>query len=98
MRLDPDLVRAILLEVEAAPANRQPDKIDVDGYSDDEVLEHIELLKEAGYLDARTMRASTGGGRIMAAWVERLTWSGHEFLNDARDDTRWKQAKTIAGK
>jgi len=27
--------------------------------------------------------------------VERLTWSGHEFLNNARSDTQWKRAKDI---
>jgi Hypothetical protein (DUF2513) len=27
------------------------------------------------------------------AFPTRLTWDGHEFLDAARDDTRWQKAK-----
>ena len=30
--------------------------------------------------------------------VSRMTWAGHEFLEAARDDTRWSKAKTAATK
>lgn len=32
------------------------------------------------------------------ATVQRLTWEGHEFLDAARDEDRWSEAKTVAGK
>ena len=96
MRLDPDLFRAILLKVEDAPPNQRPDNLMIEGWTPDEVLEHIELLEEAGLIEARILRSGSGGGRLMAAYVERLTYAGHDFLAKARDESRWKQAKSIA--
>jgi hypothetical protein len=29
-------------------------------------------------------------------YISRLTWDGHEFLDVARDDSRWNQAQSIA--
>lgn len=28
----------------------------------------------------------------------KLTWEGHEFLDAAREDTRWNKAKEVAAK
>jgi hypothetical protein len=37
----------------------------------------------------------TGAGLSLRGFIYRLTWEGHEFLDAARDDTRWKRAWTI---
>jgi hypothetical protein len=93
VRFDPDLARAILLQVEATLANRTPDEPVIDGYTQDEIYEHIDLLKQARYLDALVSGSSTGPGRIFHVHIKGLTWEGHEFLNAARNDTLWKRAK-----
>ncbi len=94
MRLDTDLVRALLLQSEAAPPNQAP-TIDLPDYDRDAVLEHVELLRERGLIEARIVRSGSGGGRIYTAHVERLTWEGHEFLQNARNEEVWQRAKTL---
>jgi hypothetical protein len=95
MRLDPDLVRAILLRIEEAPPNGYPDQVELDGYDKDPILEHLELLTEAGLIEARVMKSGAGNARIMAVHVSRLTWSGHEFIDNARNDTQWRRARSL---
>lgn len=65
------------------------------GWSDEHVNEHVRLLMEAGYITAIRFE---GNDRIIFGAI-RLLWSGHEFLDNARDDTTWHKARsTIAGK
>jgi DNA-binding transcriptional ArsR family regulator len=98
MRLDPELVRALLMRIEATPANQMPDtNIEIDGYSEDEILEHLELLGEAGLIEANPIKSGIGP-RLMHVHVERLTWAGHDFLNNARNDTVWKRARDLVAK
>jgi hypothetical protein len=93
MRLDPELARAILKAVGNAPANREPDVQSIDGYTEDEFVEHVELLNEAGLLNARLLRTATGQGRIYAVAITRLTYAENEFLAVAENDTLWAKAK-----
>ena len=95
MKLDADLARELLLKIEGAPANHAADTPEVEGRDKDEVLEHLELLHEAGLIEAKIVRSGMGGARILAANVERLTWEGHDFLNKARQGTTWKHAKEL---
>lgn len=95
MRLDLDLVREILLKVEAAPANRDVGTVVVPGYDEDTVLDHIELLNDRGLIEANVTRAGSGEKRVYFAYVKRLTWEGHDFLENARNEEVWAQTKAI---
>lgn len=93
MRFDPDLARQIMLQIEATPANRTPADVVIEGSSEDEIFEHIELLRDDGYIEAKIHRSGMGNARIYTIFLERLTRDGHEFLAAARNDTLWKRAK-----
>lgn len=95
MKRDMNLARRILLEVEKWPPEGGGGQIDVQGYDQQTISYHIMLLSEAGLLKGRD---ASGVGDI--CWfVDRLTWEGHEFVEAARDDTRWKKAiSTISEK
>ena len=54
-----------------------------------EVVYHVKLLEEAGLVEIRDLSNLSG----LRYWPTRLTWAGHEFLDAARDDTRWQKAK-----
>ena len=82
MKRDMDLIRAILLAVEDEPSSHAPE-IEIQGYTQEQVGYHAELLKEAGFVELYND----------SDMIRRLTWSGHEFLDSARDNTRWNQAK-----
>lgn len=99
MKRDLDLVRHILLEIEAQPPGPPTFGVSAEGRSDAEVLEHIALLIEAGFVDGQITQGNQGEPINCA--IYRLTWAGHEFLANARNDTVWKkvlaQVKAKAG-
>jgi hypothetical protein len=90
MQRDMDLVREILFQVERDNSDPlKPVEVEVEGYSDVQINYHVMLLAEAGLIEAED--ASTLGG---SEWIpKRLTWHGHEFLEAARSDTIWREAK-----
>ena len=93
---DMDLVRAILLAAEQLVPGERPDSVSsIPGYDQLIFAGHVELLKEAGFVEAAVARAS-GVGAVEAR-VDRLTWEGHDFLDAIRSDTVWAKTKsTIA--
>ena len=91
MKRNMDLIRQILLQVEASPHANFPVRISIEGQDDETISYHVRLLDEAGLIEAR----DPGGNK----WVPlRLTWRGQEFLEAARDNNVWEKAKQIASK
>lgn len=95
MTLDLDLVRQILLQIEATPANRSVGRIAVEGYDTDTVLEHLDLLSKRNLIEASVLPSGRGGARIAIVHVHGMTWEGHEFLNNARNEEVWSKTKQI---
>jgi hypothetical protein len=92
MKRDLDLVRAILLEAEGVDAGKTITGFDFgETYDKATVLEHVELLIEAGYVEGKVYKYVSGGGDIL---INRLTWLGHDFVQASRDDTIWNKAKS----
>jgi hypothetical protein len=93
MKRDMDVVRKILLSLEETSSMSAPYDFKVEGYSEEEITYNLILLKEARLIDA--FQSNTFQGVLITP--NRLTWEGHEFLDNARDETRWNEAKKIAG-
>jgi hypothetical protein len=93
MKFDFDLIRAILLKVEDVPANHMAGTITVPDYDEDTTLEHLALLYEAGLIHAVVGKLDNRKKRIHTVHVERLTWEGHQFLADARNEEIWSRTK-----
>ena len=87
MKRDMDLFRKVLLAVEAIPSVPHWVAITVDGYPQDEVAYHARLALDAELIEAKFLPGTND------FIVKRLTFAGHEFLDIARDDTRWQSAK-----
>ena len=82
-----DLVREILIAVEEG-------KLDDLEYDQDQINLHVELMKERGLVDAEiTSSSDSVKHKILACSVKRLTWEGHDFLEEARNKSIWEQAK-----
>ena len=93
MKRDMDLCREILLRVEAREGSVGPAEVKIEGYTTDQIGYHAKLLADAGLLDGK---GSTGFGQSVHRFKpRRLTWEGHEFLDAARDVSRWKKSKSI---
>lgn len=92
---DMDLIRDLLLKVEENPEMNgtrefmydNPEDLGIAGRSVDEVAYHIKLLIQEQFLE----------GSVTAAFpmhiVSSLTWDGHEFLDNIRDQGIWDKTK-----
>jgi hypothetical protein len=49
---------------------------------------------DAGLIEGTVQRAMNGPD---VCFVHRITWRGHEFLSDARDDSVWREATERLG-
>ena len=94
MTRDMDLIRDLLLGIDAEPlldgnhwvTPGQQHKLGVIGkYSEDEVAYHLVLLIEAGLV--------VGNTTMDMPIVSRLTWEGHELVNNIRDTGIWARTK-----
>jgi DNA-binding transcriptional ArsR family regulator len=101
MKRDLDLCREILRQIKESPESAGPN-IDIEDRSPEEISYHVKLLAEAGLVEAGVADGQfkdtlpdgslrTRGRKVYSAIS--LTWAGHEFLDAARDNTRWNSAK-----
>ena len=97
MKKDIDLIRKILLEIESCTNYLGADTgmIKVEGVSPDVIQSHISLLDTEGLIDGR--RKTTLGSSVNPYFNVNLTWSGHEFLDNARNDSIWEAVKEKYG-
>ena len=90
MKRDMDLIRAMLLAIEA-DEHGFISKVEIPGYTQEQINYHAYLLGEAGL--AEVMNVTHHEGKSPEALIRNLTWAGHEFLDSARENTIWNQAK-----
>lgn len=102
MKLDYDLIREILIEVENRPAGEiilgddfLRSFFESDFNQDDQKVkdatEHIILLKERKLLEAEFTEFSDGSWELHL--ITRLTFDGHEYLDKIRNDKIWSKTK-----
>ncbi|ONA16682.1 DUF2513 domain-containing protein [Burkholderia pseudomallei] len=102
MRRDLDLIRELLLKLEALPVpsaglqviDGSEATVQVDGYTAEQIDYHLLLLEQAGFIHAGGldfgMRFGPGIG------FQSLTWAGHDFLDSVRSSDVWDRAKQAA--
>jgi hypothetical protein len=91
MKLEPDLIREILLFTEAIPAGEYQDIPALGEYDQMTVNCHVKHLHAAGYLEGNIVEDQVG--RPAYCRITDLSWKGHEFLNLARNNEGWAWAK-----
>ena len=94
MKRDMNLIRELLFVLEEEPSGFAPEDVEIKGYTNEQIGYHILLLIEAGFIEGQ--KTVTYGSSSPSAIATRLTWAGHEFLDEARDKNRWKEALRIA--
>lgn len=100
LKLKHDCVRALLLAIEAdiphgefLYADDLREKQDLKNFNIEDVVYTIEKLEEAGFINANVLKSLSD---VESAYVESLTFSGHTFLDNIRDDGIWKETKSKA--
>jgi hypothetical protein len=96
MKRDMELIRALMLSIESQDGDENTD-LEPAGYDESQIDYHLELLIEAQLVVGEVHHMMGGNRPVMR--IERLSWEGHEFLDNARNEPVWKEAmKTIADK
>ena len=98
MKLDPNCIRDILLEIEKQPfqSTLSVSKLSetLKKYDKDEISYCCLKLYEANYIDITTV---TMCGSYMPGIksINDITFDGHEFLNNIRSDSVWNNVKAV---
>ena len=106
MKLNPDCMRAVMLEIEKnweitsdssgclymGEVNIRQLYSALDKYSKEDIFYSLYNLEQAGYLDLFVSAAA--GGVILDCTVNHMTYDGHEFLNRIRDPKHWSVIKS----
>ena len=89
MKRDNDLVRRILLATEEADGRVAVEQLQTTlDVSRDELVYHIKLLRDQGYLEATILYADDMAYVVM---ISGLTGAGHDLLDAIRDAAIWKR-------
>lgn len=90
MKRDMDILRALLLNVEA-DTYRHGERVHLEGVAPEVCGYHAALLFDAGLAEGRLIKTDERG--IVGAMIFRLTSAGHDFCEGIRQDTIWKKVK-----
>lgn len=101
MKLNPNCIRDILLEIEKQPfqSNLSISELctSLDNYTKDEISYCCLKLYEADYIDISTV-SICGSYMPGIKSINDITFSGHEFLNNVRSDSVWENVKSVSKK
>jgi hypothetical protein len=94
MKRDMGLVRNLLLGIERDPqfdgtkmlSPQKPEDLGITNHSIEEVSYHLAMLIEEGFINGKTTGIRIGA---TVPVISKLTWKGHEFLDDIRDPDIW---------
>ena len=90
MKRNMDLIRNLLLQIEQAEKPLELSDFEFENFTDAEIHYHLKLLQGAGFIDASFTYADN---ELYFGTVSGLTWDGQNFLDNARSDKVWTQAK-----
>lgn len=98
MRLEPDILRELLLHIEehATEVHSELEEISLEGRSAKQVTYHVVRAEEAGLVQATidTLPDSTNPSILHVIYtVHSLTFRGHELLGAIRTPKHWKAIK-----
>lgn len=95
MKRDMDLIRELMLKLEAIPLRAggiwhiepHDPEMSVEGYDVDTIAYHLSLIKDAGLIDSGSVNPMVGIG------FRGFTWAGHDFIDSVRDPEIWKKTQ-----
>src|SRR6476620_6771423 len=93
MRQDFDLLRKIMLDIEELPPGGRLSSNAYPAELQPAVVEHMLMLKEAGFAEANIIKTMSTFGPGIAT---RLTHDGHAFLRQIRGDQQWSGVKKFS--
>lgn len=110
MKLNSDCIRSVMLALEKLLTIESDDRgnllmiptqlnslcRDLPNYTKEDIFYTLHNLEQAGYIDLNAQYAD--GGILIFCEVDDITFAGHEFLNEIRDDKQWTAVKSALAK
>lgn len=96
MKRDMDLCRAILFAIEEEYVDTGLCNLEIPEYTTEQVAYHCQLLHDAGLISSYNVKYADN--QIFFFSVGALTWEGHDFLDQIRQDTVWNKTKDVITK
>jgi Hypothetical protein (DUF2513) len=93
MKRDMELIRELMLAIESQDSYFNHESVKAIGYDEPQIDYHLELLIEEKLVIGQVQRMREPLSPIIL--IEKLSWSGHEFLDNARNESVWEKTKTI---
>lgn len=87
-----ELVKQILEHFENKSDWTHETEPEISEYDQDLIQYHLQIMFEAGLVNCEPVKSD--GGRIYKVIPFRLTWDGHEFLDNIKDNARWNVIKS----
>ena len=94
MKRHMDLIREILLAAEEQDEQWFAKMLELEGWEQCDIVYNVGLAIDAGFLEAEDASLLGHDGKDFV--VEKLTFQGHDFLDQIRDESVWKKVKSIA--
>lgn len=91
MKRDMELIRDILLVIESH-GDSDGFEVRVEGRTPAEIVYHSRLLKDAEFILGDVVMRDIRNSATERFLARRLTWEGHEFLDNARSPEVWSKA------
>lgn len=99
MKRDLGLIRKILLRFEETDKDRLSAKaILIEGHTEQEIMFHIELMKDGDLLEHKISRPEFPVGGVRFDHGLRPTMKGYDFLDSVRDAEVWRRTKEASAK
>ena len=93
MKRDIDLIRLILLKLEAMKPDEYGKPIKIDGYDQNIVNYHAWYLDEEGFIDSTFIKVDQAPFGIAGVIPRRIKERGYEFLDAARNPNVWEKMR-----
>lgn len=99
MKLNHECVRDVLIHIEENLEYgyyMDFSAVSLKSYSQEDLIYTADKLLEAGLISGE--RKQFISSSIPSIRIESLTWNGHQFLDNIRDDGVWKDTKKVISK
>jgi Hypothetical protein (DUF2513) len=93
MKRDLELIRQLMLAIELKDTRFSTESIEIDGYDSSQINYHLQLLVEAELAVGKVLNYL--GSERPTIVIEKLSWEGCNFLDDARNESVWQKTMEI---
>ena len=92
MKRDFNVIRNIMLQIEACEDADGLNCVELEAVDEPTIGYHLSMLYDAEFIDGIV---STSMGSPFSLLGANLTWTGHEFLDNARNDEVWGKTQAF---